>query len=84
MSVETNKIFQSCDGTFVKDSIVKEHLEASSSGRIEDNGAIMDPSFKFPIIDVDDYDEEDKDGNCIMEKIVKPKNKAQSKPRAVV
>ena len=44
----------------------------------------MDPSSKSFIINVNDEDEDDKDGYCTMEKIVKPKNKVQSKPSAVV
>ena len=70
--------------TFVEDSIAKEHLETSLSGKLDDNRAIMDPSSKFPIIDVDDEDEEDEDDNCTVEKIVKRKNRVQSKPSAVV
>ena len=84
MFVETEKILRSGDVTFVEHSIVKEHLEASPSGRIEDNGDIMDPSSKSPIINFHDEDEEDEDGDCTVEKIVKSKNGAQSKPSAVV
>ena len=83
MSGETKKILLLLDVTFVEDSIVKEHLETCPSLRIEDNGAIMDPS-KSPIINVDDENKEYKDDNRTVEKIVKPKNKAQSKFSAVV
>ena len=44
----------------------------------------MNPSSKFPIIHIDDEDEEDKDGNCTVKKIQKLKNGAQSQLSTVV
>ena len=44
----------------------------------------MDPSFKSPIIDVNDEDEEDKNGDCTAKKIVDRKNGAQSQFSVVV
>ena len=58
MSKETNKILGSDDMTFVEDSTPQRALVDGPSGRIEDNGVVVDQPTDTFIVGVEDEIEE--------------------------
>ena len=61
ISVETKKILQSRDVTFVEESTPQGALLDGPCGRNEDNEVIIDQSTKTPTIVLEDKDEDDGD-----------------------